>query len=999
MKPEKFGRYGIKSKIGQGGMGVVYRAYDPRSKRFVALKALPAQSLDDPDFHERFHQEAEIIANLEHAAIVPVHDFGEDHDQPFIVMRLMKGGSLAHRLRQQAVDPPQAAEIISRIARGLDKVHQEGFIHRDLKPGNILLDEEGRAYLSDFGLAKLLAGNTSLSSQRHALGTPQYMSPEQITGDKKPDRRTDVYALGAVLYHMLAGQPPYEGDSSYSIAWQQVNDPAPRLTAVRPELTFCGAVIAKAMAKEPAQRFGSAGELAEAFQLAVTPGKGLELMTLLSQPQTPPKIGGETAVPSPDDALRHPDEFRSRFTNSIFESTARLKRQFKRLPGWVRAGIVSLSILLLFFSLYQVVAETIDSPVTPTATLAAASAPPTAPPKTPTPLPTTAPDAAPDAVLVLAGGDNAIWQVGEEALFIPEDGRLPFNPTGQKQLFHSNADLVTLLLPDRSVLYLDTDTSIEFERIAGVGEAGGTAVILHRGRLVAAPTGSTITIQAPSGDQAQIEDGLMGVEYLEQTGRFSVDCLQGTCRLRPQEADKVQLAEGESAYVDENGQPNGSDLARSELYMGLVNVLPTPAPEPTATGTPTATATPARSVEVFGPEIMEIGRSVNGLPIEAVRLGAGDRKFIFIGGLQAGYAPNSVALAEAFIGFFSNAPTAVPDDVTIYIVPNLSPDNSEDPGQLPGRLNAHNVDLNRNWGCRWSPDPIVLGQIRPGYGGTAPFSEPETSALVNFIAEQEPTAVIFWTSHRDIAVSSPGACIEKSRVSVSLAHLYGQAAGYFYVNNSDVLADPDLTGDAINFLDDNGIPAIAVLLSRFTTMDWTQNLAGVTAVLNEYEGVSTRPTIPFVNTNAEPGQSAADCEPAADRWAFLFEQYQTSLGCPVSPEIQTSSAFQPFNNGLMIWRHDTQEVLILYSDRTLAAHTVSDIEPYDETELHKGAFGYVWLTDPAVAARLGAPLEVEKVADDFAIQDFTQGAILQFTNHPYNYILFTTTNTWLAIEK
>src|SRR5262249_21717479 len=203
--PAKIGRYTIEAELGRGGMATVYRAFDPSFRREVAVKVIPSEYLHEPGFRARFEREAQTIATLEHPAIVPVYDYGEDDGQPYLVMRLMTGGSLSDRISHGPLSLPEAVDIIAHIAPGLDRAHALGIIHRDLKPGNILFDADNNPYISDFGIAKLTQSNTVLS-RTGMMGTPAYMSPEQARGDKQIDSRADQYGLGAVLYHMLSGQ-------------------------------------------------------------------------------------------------------------------------------------------------------------------------------------------------------------------------------------------------------------------------------------------------------------------------------------------------------------------------------------------------------------------------------------------------------------------------------------------------------------------------------------------------------------------------------------------------------------------------------------------------------------------------------------------------------------------------------------------------------------------------------------------------------------------------
>jgi serine/threonine protein kinase len=257
----KFGRYEIRQEIGRGGMATVYLAYDPRFRRTVALKALPRQFTHDPMFRTRFEREAQTIAALEHPAIVPVHDFGEENGQPFIVMRYMSGGSLSDRLQKGGLNLPATAAILERVASALDRAHGLGVIHRDLKPGNILFDQYQDAYLADFGIVKLAEATAALTGSG-LVGTPAYMSPEQVKGEEI-DGRSDIYTLGVILYEMLSGSQPYEATTPMGVLFKHVHDPVPKILDKMKDLPpQLDTIISQAMAKNVNDRFQTAGELA-----------------------------------------------------------------------------------------------------------------------------------------------------------------------------------------------------------------------------------------------------------------------------------------------------------------------------------------------------------------------------------------------------------------------------------------------------------------------------------------------------------------------------------------------------------------------------------------------------------------------------------------------------------------------------------------------------------------------------------------------------------------
>ncbi|MCL4868511.1 MAG: protein kinase [Anaerolineae bacterium] len=262
MAQQQFDRYQIIDALGQGGMGAVYRAYDPRFRREVALKILPASLLADPFFRTRFDREAQAIASLEHLGIVPVYDFGEADGQPYLVMRLMAGGSLAGRLEKGPLSIQEIIRIYSRLASALDVVHQQNIIHRDLKPANILFDQYGEPYLADFGLAKwVLEGEASkgITGSGAAMGTPAYMSPEQVQGEPL-DGRSDVYALGVILFEMLTGARPYEATTPMALAIKHLFDPIPSLKSPDVPPAF-QQVIDRAMAKKREDRYPTAAAM------------------------------------------------------------------------------------------------------------------------------------------------------------------------------------------------------------------------------------------------------------------------------------------------------------------------------------------------------------------------------------------------------------------------------------------------------------------------------------------------------------------------------------------------------------------------------------------------------------------------------------------------------------------------------------------------------------------------------------------------------------------
>ncbi|MBN1122467.1 MAG: protein kinase [Anaerolineae bacterium] len=268
MEPQRFAEFDLIETIGQGGMATVYKAFQPSVGRYVAIKVLPRQYSEDPAFTKRFQREARMIARLEHRSVLPVYAYGEFEGQPYIVMRLLESGSLRKRLFQGPLDLPTIARMLEQIAEGLDYAHQQGIVHRDIKPSNILLDERDNAYLTDFGIAKMLGTTTHVTTEG-VVGTPHYMSPERCRG-KSATPASDIYSLGAILFELVTGQPPFDADTPLTVMYMHVREPIPSVTEI--EATLPAAiddVIARAMAKEPEDRYPTAVDLAASFKEAV----------------------------------------------------------------------------------------------------------------------------------------------------------------------------------------------------------------------------------------------------------------------------------------------------------------------------------------------------------------------------------------------------------------------------------------------------------------------------------------------------------------------------------------------------------------------------------------------------------------------------------------------------------------------------------------------------------------------------------------------------------
>jgi serine/threonine-protein kinase len=288
------GRYEVESRIGTGGMAEVWKGRDRVLNRTVAIKTLLSQYARDGSFVDRFRREAQAAARLNHPGIVSVYDSG-DGDDPFIVMQYIEGRTLADFLASGNTLPvAKATEIAQEIAEALAAAHAHGVIHRDIKPANVMVTREGKVLVMDFGIARMITGPETAPQTSAVLGTASYLSPEQAQG-QAVDARTDIYSLGVVLYEMLAGRPPFTGDSPMAIAYKQVNESPPAPSSLNPEVPpALDAIVMRALSKNPANRYQTAQEFADDLERARRGGEVLatpllptagEATQVISRPQ------------------------------------------------------------------------------------------------------------------------------------------------------------------------------------------------------------------------------------------------------------------------------------------------------------------------------------------------------------------------------------------------------------------------------------------------------------------------------------------------------------------------------------------------------------------------------------------------------------------------------------------------------------------------------------------------------------------------------------------
>lgn len=265
----RIGPYRIEAEIGAGAQATVYRAHDTAADRQVAVKVLSVDLAHDETLRARFAREARVVAELDHPAVVPVHDAGEVAGQAYICMALVDGGSLHTRLAAEGALPAgEAVAVLRRVADALDHAHRAGLVHRDVKPGNILLDRSGTAWLSDFGLARVTAEAQRLTRTGMWVGTLEYMAPEQIRA-QRVGPAADLYALAAVAYEALTGRPPFVRGNPADLMQAHLADAPRPASAVRPEVAAADAVLARGLAKEPDARFASAAALVHALSGAL----------------------------------------------------------------------------------------------------------------------------------------------------------------------------------------------------------------------------------------------------------------------------------------------------------------------------------------------------------------------------------------------------------------------------------------------------------------------------------------------------------------------------------------------------------------------------------------------------------------------------------------------------------------------------------------------------------------------------------------------------------
>ena len=378
---KQLGKYQIKAILGKGGMGMVYLGYDPMLDRRVAIKVLAPHLVWDEGFVERFLREARAAARIKHPNIVTVYDVGQEQEQFFFVMEYLEGETLAEYIRQRgALQPEEVLSILHPLADALDYAHQQGLVHRDIKPGNVMIGSGQRVTLTDFGISRA-AEETRLTTTGTIMGTPEYMSPEQAWGEEV-GFQTDLYSLAVVAYEMLSGRVPFSGTTPHAVLYKQINEPPPPIRQSRPELPEgVEAVLARALDKEPDSRHATARafllelESALAGEVA-TPADEAPTELVAEEPgdtseEMPTElIGGKPAAPTPEEPVpvtdsKAPAETPRQAVPARTKATAR-----RRVPTviWVLGALGVLAILAGVIGTIWFAAGDRDEPAAATST-------------------------------------------------------------------------------------------------------------------------------------------------------------------------------------------------------------------------------------------------------------------------------------------------------------------------------------------------------------------------------------------------------------------------------------------------------------------------------------------------------------------------------------------------------------------------------------------------------------------------------------------------------
>jgi hypothetical protein len=343
---ENVGPYRLIEKLGKGGMATVFKAYHPSLDRYVAIKALHPAFMEHPGFIDRFEREAKVVAKLEHPNIVPIYDFSEHEDRPYLVLKYVRGETLKARLEKSKLTYKESRQIFRVISSALGYAHQEGVLHRDIKPSNVLMDKNGGIFLADFGLARIAETSQTTLSGQMMMGTPHYISPEQAKGLGDLDSGTDIYSLGVMMYELLVGDVPYQADTPFSVIHDHIYSPLPLPKDINPDLTDdIQRALLKALAKKREDRYKDMTEMMSVFLKAFdslikehpSAGEAPTLTLIADKTRTTPEI----SEPQKDEQ-----------ETEILEADKKAEKPKKKgVPGWILWMVIPAIILLCLGSM------------------------------------------------------------------------------------------------------------------------------------------------------------------------------------------------------------------------------------------------------------------------------------------------------------------------------------------------------------------------------------------------------------------------------------------------------------------------------------------------------------------------------------------------------------------------------------------------------------------------------------------------------------------------
>jgi len=320
---EQVGPYRIMEKLGRGGMATVFKAYHANLDRYVAIKVLHPAFMEDPNFLARFQREAKVVAKLEHPNIIPVYDFAEHDGKTYLVMKFVEGETLKARLLKGPLTPEEGVRVIETVGEALTFAHKQDILHRDVKPSNVMLGDDGQIYLTDFGLARIASAGESTLSSDMMIGTPQYISPEQALGARDLDVGTDIYSFGVLIYELVVGQVPFSSDTPFSIIHDHIYTPLPLPRSVNPNVPeVIERLLLKALAKERGDRFETIEKMVQAFNTIIR-GEELPEMWVDADAYVPP-------VESMAEMQTRPDELATPLLEA--EKKGKRKRWWLSIP-------------------------------------------------------------------------------------------------------------------------------------------------------------------------------------------------------------------------------------------------------------------------------------------------------------------------------------------------------------------------------------------------------------------------------------------------------------------------------------------------------------------------------------------------------------------------------------------------------------------------------------------------------------------------------------------